>query len=406
MSDTIASSQELARSNSQSATTTPQPQSSAQAPAPAPAAPQPQPLIRQWIALEKGSCDLRFGEAALEQAPHIVKTQAGLPMRLALVVENTCSKDMVKELQQGFTSAGFRVALITLDSQIPYTLASVEELCRSFLKHHITSGDMVCALASRTILGVVAAACRMWCGQTPACAIPLDLSALVEACGMPRAFSLDDTSAMLSLSSQFDLVIADTKLFNFDLSSLESRECRALMVAAACAESDQAFKKLFDASFDIMDGSTFSFCEQLLEAIKLRGRMISSSAFSVRQASSYGVALSRAFAHSFTEDLEAPLLLSEALRFSARLSCAQGQLPVDDVLCQDELLDRLGLESPCVDVDPQQLFDSIKAECFLRSNKQMLPLPQAIGRVRMMCVEDALLLEHAQAYAQARKSWA
>lgn len=367
-------------------------------------APAPTPLIRQWIALEKGSCDLRLGEGALLQAPHILKTFVGLPQRLALFVEEGTDPAAIEEFVRGCTSSGFRVVTIPLEANLSYTLSSVELIAKHLLDHHITSGDLVGVCASQTGLGLVVAACRMWCGQTASFALPRDLVGLVSACGMPQAFSLEHSLRMLSVSAQFDLVIADTTLFDFDVTKPSTRQCLAFMVASSMAESDQVFKKLWDASFDIKEGSSFSFYEQLLEAIKLRGRMISSSAFSVRQASSYGVIVADAFARVLPSTTDAADCFAEALRFSARLSCAQAQLPVDDVLCQDELLDRFELGIGQVDVDPDQLFQAIQDACFLRSNKQMLPLPQAIGRVRSQGIDDQLLREHANAWSEAHRA--
>ena len=71
---------------------------------------------------------------------------------------------------------------------------------------------------------------------------------------------------------------------------------------------------------------------------------------------------------------------------------------------KDELLDRFELGIGQVDVDPDQLFQAIQDACFLRSNKQMLPLPQAIGRVRSQGIDDQLLREHANAWSEAHRA--
>ena len=60
---------------------------------------QPQPLIRQWIALKDGSCDVRYGQHAIDQLGAILRTAVGVPYKLALVRDSCVSDEVFEEIQ-------------------------------------------------------------------------------------------------------------------------------------------------------------------------------------------------------------------------------------------------------------------------------------------------------------------
>jgi hypothetical protein len=74
------------------------------------------------------------------------------------------------------------------------------------------------------------------------------------------------------------------------------------------------------------------------------------------------------------------------------------------MLAQDELLQTLGLKTVSCSIEPQAFLDALKEERFLRTNRFMLLVPLAIGRVRMTSVDDDLLVEHASAWCAAHAS--
>ena len=95
-------------------------------------------------------------------------------------------------------------------------------------------------------------------------------------------------------------------------------------------------------------------------------------------------------------------MLADALRFCARLAVASGELSIDDMFTQDELLERLELGSVDCLVDADALYDALRAERFLRTNRFMVEVPRALGRVRLTNVEEATLREHVGAWCAAR----
>ena len=66
----------------------------------------------------------------------------------------------------------------------------------------------------------------------------------------------------------------------------------------------------------------------------------------------------------------------------------------------------LGLGYARCDVEPDRLVAALKEERFLRTNRFLLAVPNALGRVRMTTVDDGLLAEHAGAWCQAHATGA
>jgi hypothetical protein len=175
------------------------------------------------------------------------------------------------------------------------------------------------------------------------------------------------------------------------------------MVATAMAENENTFSRLWDCADEIVAGEKSVLLEEAVDILKARGRLASSTAIAVRQSLSFGQTFERALSH-LVAGAEPSVLLAEALRFAARVSAGMEQLPVDDVLACDELLETLGLGELTADVEPAAMIDALKAERFLRTNRFLLALPQVIGRVRLSSVTDELLAEHVGAWCDAHRA--
>lgn len=362
--------------------------------------PEPEPLRRQWIALSAGSCDLRVGAQALLQFGHICKSQVGIPHTMTLLYDDAVDTDTLDELRRQTTSAGFELVEAHLE-HMNYTLSSVDAICRILLEHHITADDMICATGSACTLQLCEYAARTWCSGVRFMALPIDISGLICATTQPEALSCSNSTAMISIPSQADHVLFDTAYVPRDLACPQARFMRVMMVASAMAESQSQFGTLWDNAYTIMHDDPEELIDYAIEGIKLRGRMLASSALSIRQAAAYGEIISRALIRASHNAIDPALAYAEALRFSARLAVSLEALSVDDCLAQDELLSRFEIPWARIDIKPAELQQELHNECLLRSHKCMLPLPQTIGRVRMTNVTPELLAEHTCAWCDA-----
>ena len=91
-------------------------------------------------------------------------------------------------------------------------------------------------------------------------------------------------------------------------------------------------------------------------------------------------------------------LLSEGLRFEARLAHDACDFDIDCVFEVDDCLEDFGIEELAFDLEPAAYIEE-----FVRSNRSMLPLPAALGAIRLTSVEDEVLERHAHAYLASRK---
>ena len=96
-------------------------------------------------------------------------------------------------------------------------------------------------------------------------------------------------------------------------------------------------------------------------------------------------------------------LLSEGMRFEARLAHDACDFDIDYVFEVDDCLEDFGIEELAFDLEPAAYIEEFRRQQFVRSNRSMLPLPAALGAIRLTSVEDEVLDRHAHAYLASRK---
>ena len=98
--------------------------------------------------------------------------------------------------------------------------------------------------------------------------------------------------------------------------ALHERE--SFMVVTAMVDSEQSFSRLWDRSLDIVEGDVLSLEEQVVDTLRARGRLVSSTALAVRQSLHYASELPRAISQLF--DAAGSTLLAEGMRVADRKS--------------------------------------------------------------------------------------
>ena len=96
-------------------------------------------------------------------------------------------------------------------------------------------------------------------------------------------------------------------------------------------------------------------------------------------------------------------LLSEGMRFEARLAHDACDFDIDYVFEVDDCLEDFGIEELAFDLEPNAFIEEFRRQQFARSNRSMLPLPAALGAIRLNAVDDDVLERHAHAYLASRK---
>lgn len=359
-------------------------------------------LQRQWVSLPHGSCDARIGSGATGIISQTLRLTTSERPRCLLLVEEGTADGVAEAVWRELVDAGYDVSR----HGAPVGVGTVKDSSRAFgllEAERMTADDLVFALGGTRLLSLATYAAGQWCGGVRLALMPADEEALLVSSVSPRWLDSEGAPEMVKVEpcakqTFFDLDVADTRP-----DAETSRMARALMVATAVAESERSFSKLWDSAPSLMAGDPITLETTLADALKSRGHLVSSTALAVRQSADYGLDVARALA-SCAPEAPASTLFAEALRISARISAGLGKLSVDDVFAQDDLLQTLGLPELVCDVEPQQLIDALRAERFRRTRRFLLSVPQELGRVRNMAVDDDLLREHVTAWCEAHRS--
>lgn len=367
----------------------------------------PAKKCRQWVTLRGSSMDVRVGRGIVADIAHDLKSVVGRPHACALLHAPDVSEDALRELLRGLSDQGFEVLLAELPSgEKNCDLAHADAVAAELARMHVTSDDLVVAVGHLPELSLATMVCRSWCGGTSVALVPCDLTSAILAGVTPQGLTVAGVPDMLQMDGSARFEICDLDLMGLDEGTDAAREnllyARALMAATAMTDSSKAFETLFDATDGLVAGDLNALTEQLTATLRSRGKVVSSTSVAVRQSIAYGQTFVAALSGLVSPDVPRSAMLADALRFCARLSVAAGGLSLDDMFTQDELLERLELGSVECPVDADALFEALRAQRFLRTNRFMVEEPRALGRVRLTNVEEATLREHVGAWCAAR----
>lgn len=358
---------------------------------------------RQWVNLRGNSLDARVGDDLVGTMGNDLRAYVGKPRAAVLASVPEAPADVVEAIRRDLADVGFRVYQLVLPSgPEASSTAALEAVYEGLAEVGVTGDDVAVAVGGVRALSTASFACRTWCGGLTLAQVPLDPTTALLAGVTPLALDLPGADQMVTQDGSARYVYCDLDVVDATRTDEAALLARALFVTSAMADSDKSFGRLFDRANDIAALDRATICDQMVDCMKSRGKVISSTSVAVRQSIGYGTTFVRALRPLVGEGVPSSTLLAEAMRFSARLSVAQGGLSVDDMFTQDELLDRLGLGYVECAVDPTAMAAALKAERFRRSNKFMLELPRSLGRVRLAAVEDDQLAEHTAAWCSSR----
>lgn len=356
---------------------------------------------RQWVVVRGTSMDLRVGTGILSEFPRVLRSAAGRPHACALVHEGGVSDDVVRVLHDNLCDQGFRVSTLSLGA-VGCDLAEVERLNVMLRDARITSDDIVLAVGGLKTLSVASFVCSSWLGGTQLAEVPTDLASAVVAATTPRALDSAGLERVVSQDATARYTMIDLDLVGTDPKSETALLAFALMVQTAMCDSDRAFGKLWDAADDLAAGDEAALTAQLQDTLKSRGKVSSATSAALRQSLEFGTTFADALLSLAPGEVSRATALADGMRFAARLGVAQETLSVDDMLAVDEVLERLGVPTARVTVDAGELAARIRDARFQRTNRFMLAVPRALGRVRLSVMSDETILEHVSAWCASR----
>lgn len=368
---------------------------------PAPVAASAQRTTRQWVVMRGASMDLRVGEGILAEFARVLKSAAGRPHLCMLAHEPGAPEDVVRTLHDNLCAEGFEVATASLDASA-CDLDAVAAFVGRLDEARVTRDDIVLAVGGYRTLSVASFACDAWCGGVQLAEVPLDLPSAVLAATTPRALDAAGRERMLEQDSTARYTALDLDVLLADATDGDLRLAFALMVQTALCESDRSFGRLWDNADALAAGDRKALAAQLADTLKSRGKVSSSNSAALRQSLELGTTFAAALASVAPGAAGADEALADGMRFAARLGVVQESLSIDDMLAIDEVLERLGVGTSRVAVDPAELVGAIRAERYARTRRFMLAVPRSLGRVRLAVMTEELLTEHVTAWCASR----
>ena len=377
-----------------------------QASAPKAVAPAEPPVPRrQSVATKSGACDMRVGPLCAERIGSDLRIMVGKPNRALLIRGRGVGDALATCLARSPTDKGFLVSERDAPSpEVPLRVEFSCELQRWFAEAQLTADDAVIVCGSADLISAVLFAASSWCGGVAVAAVPVALDGVTDVAVTPRPLGYEDAPAMVWRPCSPRLLVCDTQAVDFAACGEGTLLGRAVAVAGAVAEGERCFSELALHAEGLVAGNPDDVAQVMLDIVKARAHILTSTAVAIRQGISYGVAFADGLARAL-EGQGSPIparsaLLSEGLRFSARLAAAHQGKGADLVYAQDALLDTMGLPALACEVDPCALVDAMRACAYERSNRFMLALPLSLGRVRLTAIDDGELTRNARAWAR------
>ena len=347
--------------------------------------------IKQWVSLPIGSMAVRVGSGVLDNFSAEMRVAVGHPERCVITYSTSVPDDIVELLTHDLTTIGFTVKKYPMpDGDQATSYNQAEKLFSQLAEAKLTGDDLLVAIGDSGVVSSASFVANAWCGGVSLALVPLDLEAATLSCVQPRALSvMADRPRTITCPGVARYCFVDLDTIPLGPDDEHANFARALMVSTAMSESVTAFSRVWDTADDLREGNLDAMAEQIADAIKVRGRLTASSAIAIRQSVQYG------FDFMYAMERFVP---------AARISVAKEDLDIDDMLAQDELLEKLGIGSVTCDISAEQMIAALKAECFRSTNRFMIVLPLDISRVRLSSVDEDLLCEHAQAWCDAHRA--
>ena len=357
---------------------------------------------RQWVTLRGGSMDVRGGLGISSSIAHDLRSVVGKPHSCALVSEPGAPEALLEGLHRDLSDEGFSVRRLVMPGGA-CDLARVQALDGLLAEERITSDDLVVAVGGYETLSVASFACSSWCGGTSLAEVPLDAASAIVAGATPRALDLPGLPRMVTQDGSARFSIVDIGLFDLDPAGEPARLSFALMAQTATCDSNKAFERLWDVTDDLVAGDVAATLTQLLDTVKSRGRVVSSTAVSTRQSIAYAMDLARPLRALLGPEVPDSTLIADGMRFAARLAAALAGASLEFVAAQDDLLDALGLPALAWSAEPADLLAAMKRDKKARHGQVRFVLPRDVGSWELRDVDDAVILEHLEAWARSKE---
>ncbi len=365
-------------------------------------------IRRQLINFQNRSVDVRVGLGAFEELSRMFASAVGKPKR-AMVVWNTAASERFGEVvDHALVDAGFAVSQLLLEvSSDGATLADADVVFGALSANGITCDDLVVAAGDAATCSVVCWCANQWCGRTECALLPTTFDAMLTVATTmePLVASGDHALPAIAVRPEPGLVVCDLDLVR-EADPEDLKLGYAVLVGTMLSSSKSRWNQFSETVPEILAGEEVALVNAVQWSQTARKDVLMATNPSARHALDFGKTGERTLRvclGNTVARVPAYQLLSEGMRFEARLAHDACDFDIDYVFEVDDCLEDFGIEELAFDLEPADFIAEFRRQQFARSNRTMLPLPAALGAIRLNAVDDDVLERHAVAYLASRK---
>lgn len=365
-------------------------------------------IRRQLINFQNRSVDVRVGLGAYEELSRMFASAVGKPKRAMVVWNAAVSERFGEVVDHALVDAGFAVSQLLLEvSPVGATLADADVVFGALSANGITCDDLVVAVGDAATCSVVCWCANQWCGRTECALLPTIFDAMLTVATTmePLVASGNHVLPAIAVRPEPGLVVCNLDLVR-EANPEDLKLGYAVLVGTMLSSSKSRWNQFSETVPEILAGEEVALVNAVQWSQTARKDVLMATNPSARHALDFGKTGERTLRvclGNAAAQVPAYQLLSEGMRFEARLAHDACDFDIDYVFEVDDCLEDFGIEELAFDLEPAAFIAEFRRQQFVRSNRTMLPLPAALGAIRLNAVDDDVLERHAAAYLASRK---
>ena len=365
-------------------------------------------IRRQLINFQNRSVDVRVGLGAYEELSRMFASAVGKPKRAMVVWNAVVSERFGEVVDHALVDAGFAVFQLLLEvSPDGATLSDADVVFGALSANGITCDDLVVAVGDAATCSVVCWCANQWCGRTECALLPTTFDAMLTVATTmePLVASGDHALPGIAVRPEPGLVVCNLDLVR-EANPEDLKLGYVVLVGTMLSSSKSRWNQFSETVPEILAGEEVALVNAVQWSQTARKDVLMATNPSARHALDFGKTGERTLRvclGNAAAQVPAYQLLSEGMRFEARLAHDACDFDIDYVFEVDDCLEDFGIEELAFDLEPADFIAEFRRQQFARSNRTMLPLPAALGAIRLNAVDDDVLERHAAAYLASRK---
>ena len=354
--------------------------------------------------------DVRIGTGVLDALGARMRGVPSLEQaeRVLVVTDENVAPLYRDRARESLAAAGFRASDIVVPAgEDTKSVEVAGEIWEAMAQLSLGRDCAVVALGGGVVGDLAGFAASTYMRGVTLVQAPTTLLSMVDSSvGGKTGVNLTAGKNLVGTFKQPAYVCADTGT----LSTLPEREwaCGCAEVAkSAVIDSDEFFFWLVEAADALAAREEAVVSEAIARCVVFKADVVAedkTESRGVRECLNYG--------HTFGHAVEAlagygtfshGAAVAEGMRFAARLAAALAGASLEFVAAQDDLLDALGLPALAWSAEPEDMLAAMKRDKKARHGQVRFVLPRDVGSWELRDVDDAVILEHLEAWARSKE---